>query len=121
LIELLGSDRQDVNFALKWTVTKVRNEQQTFILMNKAKNFEDYNIAWTLMPAQHKTLILLDQSGDIAMPNSRKIPFEMEGAGKIFLWIGADPRMEWQKDSFKMQTKMPLTPQPPKEVFVSIC
>jgi penicillin amidase len=89
------NDRQDVNFALKWTVHEGSNEQLTFISMNKAKNFTDYNIALNSYAAPAQNFVFASKSGDIAMRIQGKFPLKWKEQGKFFM-DGADPRMEWQ-------------------------
>jgi len=90
-----GSDRQDVNFALKWTVHMGSNEQKTFMELNKAKNHSDYNDALNYYVAPAQNFVFASRSGDIAMRIQGKFPLKWEGQGKFFM-DGADPRMEWQ-------------------------
>ncbi|TDQ19654.1 penicillin amidase [Algoriphagus boseongensis] len=89
------SDRADVNFALKWTVHEGSNEQKTFILMNKAKNHSDYNLALDNYSAPAQNFVFASKSGDIAMRIQGKFPLKWREQGKFFM-DGADPRMEWQ-------------------------
>lgn len=89
------SDRQDVNFALKWTVHLGSNEQKTFLLLNSAKNHEDYNTALNHYSAPAQNFVFASKSGDIGMRIQGKFPLKWPGQGK-FLMDGADPRMEWQ-------------------------
>jgi penicillin amidase len=90
-----GSDRQDVNFALKWTVHMGSNEQKTFMELNKAKNHADYNEALNYYVAPAQNFVFASKSGDIAMRIQGKFPLKWESQGKFFM-DGADPRMEWQ-------------------------
>jgi len=90
-----NSKRQDVNFALKWNVHEGSNEQKTFILLNSAKNHEDYNIALDNYTAPAQNFVFASKGGDIAMRIQGKFPLKWKGQGKFFM-DGADPRMEWQ-------------------------
>ncbi|MFT4856201.1 MAG: penicillin amidase [Algoriphagus sp.] len=89
------AERQDVNFALKWTVHEGSNEQKTFILMNKAKNFDDYNLALNSYTAPAQNFVFASKSGDIAMRIQGKFPLKWKEQGKFFM-DGSDPRTEWQ-------------------------
>jgi len=89
------SDRQDVNFALKWTAHEGSNEQKTFIMMNRAKNFEDFNQALNFYAAPAQNFVFASKSGDIAMRIQGKFPLKWKEQGKFFM-DGSDPRMEWQ-------------------------
>ncbi|MBY5950930.1 penicillin acylase family protein [Algoriphagus marincola] len=89
------SDRQDVNFSLKWTVHMGSNEQLTFLKMNKAKNHQDYMDALDHYTAPAQNFVFASKEGDIAMRIQGKFPVKWEGQGKFFM-DGADPQMEWQ-------------------------
>ncbi|MEB2779642.1 penicillin acylase family protein [Algoriphagus sp. C2-6-M1] len=90
-----NSKRQDINFALKWNVHEGSNEQKTFILLNTAKNYEDYTSALDNYTAPAQNFVFASKSGDIAMRIQGKFPLKWKGQGKFFM-DGADPRMEWQ-------------------------
>lgn len=90
-----NSKRQDVNFALKWNVHEGSNEQKTFILLNSAKNYDDYNAALDNYTAPAQNFVFASKGGDIAMRIQGKFPLKWKGQGKFFM-DGADPRMEWQ-------------------------
>jgi penicillin amidase len=104
------SDRQDVNFSLRWTVHEGSNEQQTFVLMNKAKNFADYNIALDSYAAPALNFVFASKSGDIAMRIQGKFPLKWKEQGKFFM-DGADPRMEWQGFIPNAQNASTLNPE----------
>ncbi|MEB2777494.1 penicillin acylase family protein [Algoriphagus sp. D3-2-R+10] len=90
-----NSNRQDVNFALKWNVHEGSNEQKTFLLLNTAKNYENYNTALDNFTAPAQNFVFASKSGDIAMRIQGKFPLKWKGQGKFFM-DGADPSMEWQ-------------------------
>lgn len=90
-----NADRQDVNFALKWTVHMGSNEQKTFMDLNKAKNHADYNEALNHYVAPAQNFVFASKSGDIAMRIQGKFPLKWDTQGKFFM-DGADPRMDWQ-------------------------
>ena len=89
------SERQDVNFALKWTLHMGSNEQRTFILLNQAKNHQDYMAALDHYTAPAQNFVFASNEGDIAMRIQGKFPLKWEEQGKFFM-DGADPKMEWQ-------------------------
>ncbi|WP_339868269.1 penicillin acylase family protein [uncultured Algoriphagus sp.] len=88
-------NRQDVNFALKWNVHEGSNEQKTFLMLNTAKNHDDYNAALDNYTAPAQNFVFASKEGDIAMRIQGKFPLKWKGQGKFFM-DGADPRMEWQ-------------------------
>ncbi|GAB3218717.1 penicillin acylase family protein [Algoriphagus aestuariicola] len=104
------AERQDINFALKWTVHMGSNEQKTFLLMNKAKNHNDYNRALDHYTAPAQNFVFACKSGDIAMRIQGKFPLKWPGQGK-FLMDGADPKMEWQGYIPNEQNASTLNPE----------
>jgi penicillin amidase len=104
------AERQDVNFALKWTVHEGSNEQKTFILMNKAKNFDDYNLALNSYAAPAQNFVFASKSGDIAMRIQGKFPLKWKEQGKFFM-DGSDPRTEWQGFIPNEQNPSTLNPE----------
>ena len=89
------ANRQDVNFALKWNVHEGSNEQKTFLMLNAARNHDDYNAALDNFTAPAQNFVFAAADGDIAMRIQGKFPLKWKGQGKFFM-DGADPRMEWQ-------------------------
>lgn len=90
-----GANRQDVNFALRWTAHMGSNEQKTFMQMNKAKNHAEYNEALNYYVAPAQNFVFASKTGDVAMRIQGKFPLKWEGQGKFFM-DGSDPGMEWQ-------------------------
>lgn len=90
------SDRQDVNFALRWIVHQgTSNEQKTFLQLNKATNHAGYTEALKDYAAPAQNFVFASKTGDIAMRIQGKFPLKWKEQGKFFM-DGADPRMEWQ-------------------------
>lgn len=89
------AERQDVNFALKWTAHLPSNEQKTFLLLNKGKSHDDYIAALDHYTSPAQNFVFASQSGDIAMKVQGRFPLKWEGQGK-FLMDGNDPKMEWK-------------------------
>lgn len=90
-----GAERQDMNFALKWTVHMGSNEQKTFMELNKAENHADYNEALNYYSAPAQNFVFASKDGDVAMRIQGKFPLKWEGQGKFFM-DGSDPGMDWQ-------------------------
>ncbi|WP_297337050.1 penicillin acylase family protein [Algoriphagus sp.] len=88
------AERQDVNFALKWTMHQGSNEQKTFLLLNKSKDHDDYQAALDHFTAPAQNFVFASKSGDIAMRIQGKFPLKWEEQGKYFM-NGEDPKMEW--------------------------
>ncbi len=93
--ENFKGDRQDSNFALKWTVHMASNEQKTFLMLNAAEDHKDYNLALDNYVAPAQNFVFASKSGDIAMRIQGKFALKWTEQGKFFM-DGADPQMEWQ-------------------------
>ncbi len=104
------NDRQDVNFALRWTVHEGSNEQKTFMLLNQAKGYEDYNAALNHYTAPAQNFVFASKSGNIAMRIQGKFPLKWKEQGKFFM-DGADPRFEWQGFIPNEQNAATLNPE----------
>jgi penicillin G amidase len=89
------SDRQHVNFALKWTAHMESNEQLTFLSLNKGKNHQDYLTALEYYTAPAQNFVFAARNGDIAMKVQGRFPLKWPGQGK-YLMKGDDPIYEWQ-------------------------
>lgn len=88
-------ERQDINFALKWTAHLESNEQKTFLLLNKGENHEDYLSALNYFTSPAQNFVFASRTGDIAMKVQGRFPLKWEGQGK-FLMDGNNPAFEWQ-------------------------
>ena len=104
------AERQDVNFALKWTAHEGSNEQKTFLLLNKAENHSDFNLALDHFSSPAQNFVFASKSGDIAMRIQGKFPLKWKEQGKYFM-DGADPRMEWQSYIPNEQNPSTLNPE----------
>ncbi|EOZ95689.1 Penicillin amidase [Indibacter alkaliphilus LW1] len=89
------AERQDVNFALKWTAHLESNEQKTFLLLNKGRTHADYIEALEHYTSPAQNFVFASTTGDIAMKVQGRFPLKWEGQGK-FLMDGNDPKYEWQ-------------------------
>jgi penicillin G amidase len=109
------SERQDVNFALKWTVHEGSNEQRTFMMLNKAQSHSDYNAALDHYSAPAQNFVFASKTGDIAMRIQGLFPIKWPEQGKFFM-DGSNPKMEWQGYIPNEQNPSTLNPQ---RAFVS--
>jgi penicillin amidase len=64
-------------------------------MMNKAKNYAEYNKALDSYTAPAQNFVFASKSGNIAMRIQGKFPLKWKEQGKFFM-DGADPRTEWQ-------------------------
>ena len=89
------AERQDINFALKWTAHLESNEQKTFLLLNKGSNHGDYLAALDHFTSPAQNFVFASRTGDIAMKVQGRFPLKWEGQG-MYLMDGNDPAFEWQ-------------------------
>ncbi|WP_291782103.1 penicillin acylase family protein, partial [Cecembia sp.] len=89
------AERQDVEFALKWTAHMESNEQKTFLLLNRAETHEDYLDALDHYTSPAQNFVFASRTGDIAMKVQGRFPLKWENQGK-YLMDGNDPDFEWQ-------------------------
>lgn len=88
-------ERQNVNFALKWTAHLESNEQKTFLMLYRGKSHQDYLDALEYYTSPAQNFVFASKDGNIAMKVQGRFPLKWEGQGK-FLMDGNDPKQEWQ-------------------------
>ena len=82
------------NFALRWTAHDPSNEQLTFHLLNRSKNYDDYEEALTHYDCPAQNFAYADVHGDIALWINGKFPLRWEEQGK-FIMDGSRADMDW--------------------------
>ncbi|MCC5938758.1 MAG: penicillin acylase family protein [Lunatimonas sp.] len=87
-------EKQQANFALKWTAHEGSNEQKTFLLLNKAKDHSDYINALNHFTSPAQNFVFASRDGDIAMKVQGRFPIKWREQGK-YLMDGSDPRFDW--------------------------
>ncbi len=102
-------------YAMKWVGHIGSNNQQPFIDLNKAENYEDFTKAIMPFSAPAQNFIFSSTKGDIALWVQGKFPNKWKNQGK-FLMDGSDPNHDWQ--SFIPQQHNAHTKNP-KRGFVS--
>ncbi|GAA5023195.1 beta-lactam antibiotic acylase [Marivirga lumbricoides] len=83
------------NFALRWTAHDPSNEQLTFHLLNRAKNYEDYKKALSYYDCPAQNFAFASVQGDIALWVNGKFPLRWEEQGK-FIMDGSRADMDWK-------------------------
>ena len=89
-----GSDEKS-GYALKWIGHLGGNNQQTFMDLNAAKNYDEYVAALKNFVAPAQNFIFSSGEGDIALWINGKFPNKWKGQGK-FLMDGTNPEHDWQ-------------------------
>jgi penicillin amidase len=88
-------NNQKVGYAMKWAGHLSNNNQQTFLELNKAKNYDDYAAALKYYTAPAQNFIFASREGDIALWVQGSFANKWPEQGK-FLMDGADSKYEWQ-------------------------
>ncbi len=88
-------DNERQHYALRWTAHDRSNEAYSFYLLNRARNYGEFNKAldYFVCPAQNFAFAAAD--GDIAMRIQGKFPLKRQGQGK-FLMDGSLAQNDWQ-------------------------
>ncbi|MEM6298294.1 MAG: penicillin acylase family protein [Bacteroidota bacterium] len=90
-----GSERQDVNLAMRWIAHDPSNELRTFLLLNRAKNHEDYKEALRTYQCPAQNFAFADANGQVAMTIQGKFPLRRPDQGK-FILDGQYAHHTWQ-------------------------
>ena len=102
-------DNPKAGYAMQWTGHLGNNNQKTFLLLNKGKNYEDYVTAISSFVAPAQNFVFASTEGDIALWIQGKLPNKWTGQGK-FLMDGSNPDNDWQSyipQKFNAHTKNP--------------
>ncbi len=82
-------------FAVRWTAHNKSNELKTFLMLDRAKNYDDYLSAVKYMKTPGQNFAFAAKSGDIAMRTQGEWPAKWNGQGD-FIMPGSDSRYLWQ-------------------------
>jgi penicillin amidase len=83
-----------VYHALRWIAHEPSNDLKTFYGFNKMQNYEDYREAVGHYVAPAQNFVFADQTGDIALWVSGKLPRKWEYQGRT-VSDGSDPAYDW--------------------------
>lgn len=83
------------NMALRWKAHEGSNEFKTFYLLNKAKNYDDYNEALKTYECPAQNFAFASKDGTIAMWHQGKFPLKKWGQGKK-VQDGTKSSEQWQ-------------------------
>ncbi len=76
-------DKNLMNLALKWQLHEPSNEFKTFLLLNQAKNYNDYKIAIKNYACPIQDFVFASKDGTISIDHQGKIPVRNKGEGKF--------------------------------------
>ncbi len=88
-------DSAQLNYALRWTAHDGSNELKTFLLLNRASNYEEYVEALQSYETPAQNFVFASASGNIALWVQGKFPLRWKEQGK-FLMDGSLQAHEWQ-------------------------
>lgn len=84
-----------INFALKWVAHLPSNEIKTFLKLNRAKTYEDYQEALTHYTAPAQNFIFANNQQDISITSNGFFPAKEKEHGK-FLLDASKPQDDWK-------------------------
>lgn len=82
-------------FAVRWKAHDNSNELKAFLMLDRAKNYQDYLGAVKYMKTPGQNFAFAAKSGDIAMRTQGEWPAKWKGQGD-FIMPGTDSRYLWQ-------------------------
>ena len=82
-------------FSVRWKAHDKSNELKTFILLNKAHNYQDYLSAISNMKTPGQNFVFASKTGDIAIRTQGEWPAKWNGQGD-FIMPGTDSTYQWQ-------------------------
>ncbi|RED48878.1 penicillin acylase family protein [Seonamhaeicola aphaedonensis] len=104
-----GNGKKKVGYAMRWAGHNSGNLQNTFLKLNKAKDYNDYLDAIIGWGAPAQNFVFASADGDIALWVQGKFPNKWKGQGK-FLMDGSNPNHDWQSfipQNYNAHTKNP--------------
>lgn len=83
------------NYAVRWTAHDPSNELKLFHVLNRAKNYDDYNKAVVNLQTPGQNVVFACKNGDIAIRTQGNFPAKWKGQGD-FIMPGTDSSFMWQ-------------------------
>ncbi|MGI8641929.1 MAG: penicillin acylase family protein [Pyrinomonadaceae bacterium] len=112
---ITGKDSK--KYALKWTARNPKNDSfEAFLLLNRAKNWEDFNAALKTYGGATQNFVYADVKGNIGFHNGGKIPIRRTGDGSM-PYDGATNDGDWI--SFIPYKELPNSFNPPEGFIVT--
>jgi penicillin G amidase len=97
------------NLAVRWVAHDPSNEGMTFYKLNRAKNYDDYEMAIKSFECPGQNFVFASKTGDIALWQQGKFPARWDGQG-LYVMPGQDSSFMWQ--GFIPQTENPHAKNP---------
>jgi len=83
------------NYAVRWKAHDPSNELKTFYLLDRAKNYSDYQAAIVNLHTPGQNCVFACKNGDIAIRTQGEFPAKWKGQGD-FIMPGIDSSYMWQ-------------------------
>jgi len=115
LRHVFNDDTVGTDLAIRWSVHDPSNELKTFVLLNRAKNYDQYVDAVKNFESPGQNFVFASVSGDIAIWHSGKYPVRFNEQGK-YIMDGSKQVYQWNK--FIPKDENPHVKNPPRN-FVS--
>lgn len=115
LKHFFDNDTVGADLAIRWSVHDPSNELKTFVLLNRAKNYDEYVEAVKNFESPGQNFVFASVSGDIAIWHSGKYPVRFNQQGK-YIMDGSKQVYQWNK--FIPKDENPHVKNPPRN-FVS--
>ncbi len=92
---IIITDEVGQKFALKWTARDPKNQEfEAFFLMNRAKNWKDFQNALKTYGGASQNFIYADVKGNIGWIAAGRIPIRKKGTGE-FIYDGSTDDGDW--------------------------
>ncbi len=112
---ITGQDNK--KYALKWTVRDKNNDAfEAFLLLNRAKNWNDFNAALKTYGGATQNFVYADVKGNIGFHNGGKIPIRRTGDGSM-PYDGATDKGDWT--GFIPYEDLPNSFNPPEGFIIT--
>lgn len=82
-------------YAVRWTAHEKSNELKMFYLLNRARNYQDYQKAVKYLKTPGQNCVFAAKNGEIAIKNQGNFPAKWVGQGD-FVMPGFDDSYAWQ-------------------------
>jgi penicillin amidase len=86
---------EDQSYALRWVAHDSSNILKMWLLLNKAKNYDDYRTAISYFNVPGQNMIFASKSGDIALWQQANFPLRWKDQG-LFIMPGTDSSYMWK-------------------------
>jgi len=107
---------QNNGLAVKWAAHHTGDDGNTFYLLNRAKNYEDYVNAIRFFECPGQNFVFASKSGTIALWQQGKFPARWNNQG-MYVMPGTDSSYDWQ--SFIPQAENPHAVDPARGYLFS--